>query len=73
MLNIKFHSQPIYDEKYIKTNVKAFNGVVNTVFSDNKIKKESIYYIFIAAISINSVMKIIKKTILNCTYKNANI
>ena len=28
-LNIKFHSMPVYDEKYIKTKVKEFNGVVN--------------------------------------------
>ena len=31
-LNIKFHSQPIYDEKYVKTKVKTFNGVIHTVF-----------------------------------------
>ena len=31
-LNIKFHSQPIYDEKYVKTKVKTFNGVIYTVF-----------------------------------------
>ena len=42
-LDIKFHSKPIYDEKYIKTKVKTFNGVVNTVFSDKKIPKESIH------------------------------
>ena len=34
-LNIKFHSQPIYDEKYIKTKVKTFDDVINTFFSDN--------------------------------------
>ena len=30
-LNIKFHGQPIYDEKYIKSKVKTFNGVINIV------------------------------------------
>ena len=39
-LNIKFHSQPIYDEKYIKTKVKAINGIINTAFSDSEILKE---------------------------------
>ena len=34
-LKIKFNSKLDYDKKYIK--VKEFNGVVNTVFSDNKI------------------------------------
>ena len=31
-LNIRFHSQPIYDEKYIKTKVKTFDYVINTFF-----------------------------------------
>ena len=28
-LNIKFHSMPVYDEKYIKAKVNEFNDVVN--------------------------------------------
>ena len=32
MLNIKFHSKLVYDEKYIKAKVKTFSSVVNTVF-----------------------------------------
>ena len=51
-------------KKYVKTKVKTFNDVVNTVFSDNKIPKESIHYIFIAAINIDSIMRIDRKTIL---------
>ena len=31
-LNIRVHSQPIYYNKHIKTKVKTFNGVINTVF-----------------------------------------
>ena len=41
-LDMKFHSKFVYDEKYIKAKVKTFNKVVNTVFSDDKIPKESI-------------------------------
>ena len=52
-LNIKFHSQPIYDGKSIKTKVKAFSGVINTVFSDGKIPKEGSHYICTAAIYID--------------------
>ena len=33
ILNVKFHSHPIYDDKYIKTKVKIFNNSVNTLFS----------------------------------------
>ena len=29
---IKFHSNPVYDEKHIKAKVKIFNSVVNTKF-----------------------------------------
>ena len=28
----KFHSMPVYDEKYIKVKVSVFNGVVNRNF-----------------------------------------
>ena len=27
-LNIKFHSMPVYDEKYIKAKVREFDGVI---------------------------------------------
>ena len=57
-LSIKFHSKPVYDKKYIKTKVKTFNEVLNTIFSDNKIPKESTQYICVAEINIDSVMKI---------------
>ena len=49
-LNIKFHSEPVYDGEYIKTKVRAFNGVVNTIFPDDKIPNESIHYTCIVAI-----------------------
>ena len=60
-LNIKFHSKPVYDEIYMKTKVQAFNDIVTKVSSDNEIPQESIYYNCIAAINIDSVMKISKK------------
>ena len=63
MLNIKFYSEPIYDEKYLKIKLKTFNDVVNTVFSDDKTLKESIHYIGIAAITIDSVIKLNNKSI----------
>ena len=64
MLNIKLHSKLVYDGKYIKAKVNTFKEVVNTVFSDYKIPKENIHYICIAAVSIDSVVKINKKAIL---------
>ena len=45
ILNIKFQSQPIYDDKYIKTKVKTFNNTINTLFSGSEIPKERIMYV----------------------------
>ena len=33
ILDVKLHSQPIYDDKYIKTKLKTFNNMINTLFS----------------------------------------
>ena len=29
---MKFHVNPVYEEKYIKTSVRVFNGIVNAIF-----------------------------------------
>ena len=39
ILNVKFHRQPLYDDKYIKTKVKTFNNTINTFFSGDEIPK----------------------------------
>ena len=31
-LSIKFHTTPVYDEKYIKAKVREFNGMIKTNF-----------------------------------------
>ena len=60
-LNTKFHSMPVYDEKYIKAKVREFNGVIKTNFLGDEIPKESMHYICIACITIDSVMRMEKK------------
>ena len=60
-LSIKFHSMPVYDEKYIKAKVREFNGVIKTNFLGDEIPKESMHYTRIACITIDSVMKMEKK------------
>ena len=60
-LKIKFHSMPVYDEKYIKAKVREFNGVIKTNFLGDEIPKESMHYICIACITIDSVMRMEKK------------
>ena len=73
-LNIRFHSQPIYDDKYIKTKVKTFSSMINTLFSDNEIPREKNHYTCLAAICIDSVLKVDKKNypqvyLGSCKYK----
>ena len=60
-LNIKFHSMPVYDQKYIKAKIKEFNGAIKTNFLGGKIPNESMHCICIACITIDSVMKMEKK------------
>ena len=59
--NTRFHSQPIYDDKYIKSKVKTFSGMINTLCPDIEIPKERNYYICIATICIDSILKMDKK------------
>ena len=40
ILGIKFHSQLVYDEKYIKAKIKEFSFVVNTNFLNSEMLKE---------------------------------
>ena len=59
--NIKFHSMPVYDEKYIKAKVREFNGVIKTNFLGDEIPKEDVYYACIASITIDFVMRMKKE------------
>ena len=61
ILNVEFYSQPIYDDKYIKTKIKAFVNTINTLFSGDEIPKERIHYVCIAEICIDSVLRLDKK------------
>ena len=60
-LGIKFHSEPVYEYKYLKAKVREFNGVIKTNFLGNDMPKENMYYTCIACITIDSVLKIDKK------------
>ena len=62
-LNIKFHSEPVYEYKYLKAKVREFDGVIKTNVLGNDMPKENMHYTFIACITIDSVMRIDKKTI----------
>ena len=61
-LSIKFHSEPVYDQTYIKAKVREFDSKIKTNFLGNEIPKENMYYICIACITIDPVMKMNKKS-----------
>ena len=58
---IKFQSEPIYDDQYIKAKVKTFSEIIKTLFDGDKISEERIEYSYIACFSVDSVLKIDKK------------
>ena len=60
-LKIKFHSEPVYEYKYLKTKVREYDGVIKTNFLGNGIPKENMHYTCITCITIDSVMKMDKK------------
>ena len=60
-LDIKFHSGPVYEYKYLKAKVREFNGVIKANFLNNAMPKENMYYSCIACITIDSVLTIDKK------------
>ena len=72
-LNARFYSQSSYDDKYIKSKVKTFSRIINTLFSGNEVPKKN-HYIFLEAICIDSVLKVDKKNypqvyLEQCKYK----
>ena len=60
-LNIKFHSQPIYENKYLKAKVRELNSSIKTNFLGNNVPGENTYYTCIACITLDSVLKMNKE------------
>ena len=74
-LSVKFYTEPIYDDSYIKTKVKNFSNIVKTLFSGDEIPNERVEYSCIVCISIDSIMKVDKNYfpqvyLEQCKYKN---
>ena len=77
-LNNKFHSQPIYENKHLKTKVREFDDNIKTNFLGNDLPKDNIYYTCVACITVDSVIKMNKKIYLQvylkeCKYKAKKI
>ena len=63
-LSIKFHSRPVYDEKYIKAKVREFSGVIKANFLDDEVSTENEHNTCIACVTIDSVIRMEKKNYL---------
>ena len=59
---IKLYSEPIYDDSYIETKVKTFSEMIKTLLDGDKIPEERMEYACTACISVDSVLKVDKKT-----------
>ena len=73
-LSIKFNSEPIYEQKYLKAKVREFDGMIKTNVLGTDMAKENMHYTCIANITIDSAMRIDKKNHLQvyleeCKYK----
>ena len=77
-LGIKFHSEPIYEYRYLKAKVKKIDHAIKTNFWGNDIPKENMHYACIACITIDSVLRIYKRNhpqvyLEECKYKAKKI
>ena len=52
-----FIVEPVYNDKYLKAEIKSYNGKINTNFHDNKITKEGSNLICLSVILIESVFR----------------
>ena len=82
LVNEKFDSNPIYNNKYINTKIRSYNNDIITNFrnidnKNNKLPEKSKPYKCVSLISLDSIIKIIKnyypQTLLQeCVYKLIN-
>ena len=72
-LNIKFHSEPVYEYKYLKAKVREFDGAIKTNFLGNDMPKENMHYKCIACITIDSVMGIDKNKLPQAYFEECKI
>ena len=58
LIGKKIHGKPTYGNKYIKTDVRSFNGTIHTTFWGNEIPNKGIHY---TCLVVDSVMNINNK------------
>ena len=75
LLKIKFDSETIYgdNDKYIKTNIKIFDGNMNTNIQDKGMSKEKAPCDCLPIIMLDSDVKLKKMYYSQNFWKNANM
>ena len=53
----EFDSKSVYNEKYLKTEIKSYNRKISTIFRNNKIPKELPECIFLSVTLIDSTYR----------------
>ena len=61
ILNIKFHSESVYEYKYLKAKVREYNAEIKRNFLNKGMSKENLHCSCIACITIDSVIYFNKK------------
>ena len=56
-----FDSEPWYNEKYLKNEIKFYKGKLSATFNSDKVPKEGCQCICLSVILINSVFRNVKK------------
>ena len=55
-------SEPVYNGKYLKTEIKFYEGLINTNFHGGKVPQEGYQWICLSIILIDSIFSTIEKT-----------
>ena len=82
LINIKFDSDPVYNNKYINTKIRSYNNHIKTNFRDidnktNKLAEKNKLYRCMSLISLDSIIKInikyyLQTLLQECVYKLIN-
>ena len=55
LIKKEFNSEPVYNDKYIKTKIKIYNNRVYKNFQHSKIPKDNEYFASLSAILLDSI------------------
>ena len=61
LLKKEFDSEPVYDDKYIKTKIKTYNNKINTNFHVNEIPEDNECCTCLSVISLDCIVNLHKK------------